>query len=299
MMHDDQLLLDADVAGGLLREQFPEWRDELVEPVLEGGTVNAIFRVGERLSARFRLRPGDPEAVLLELRAEAAAMDELTASCPVPVPQVQALGSPGDGYPLPWSVLRWIPGETATPDGLAGSIAFAQDLVALVSALRAADTRGRPFTGQGRGGTLSDHDAWVETCLDRSASLIDVEGARRLWGRLRELPPPERLAMTHGDLIPGNLLVDGERLVGVLDGGGFAPADPALDLVVGWHLLGDDARRVFKEGLPTSDADEWRRGAGWALEQALGVAWYYRESNPRMSALGRSTLRRLLAAPEL
>ena len=43
--------------------------------------------------------------------------------------------------------------------------------------------------------------------------------------------------MSHGDLIPGNVLVAGDRLSGVLDTGGFGPADPALDLVSAWHLL--------------------------------------------------------------
>ncbi|WFR84638.1 hypothetical protein [Arthrobacter sp. Y-9] len=41
-------------------------------------------------------------------------------------------------------------------------------------------------------------------------------------------------------------------------------------------------------------AEEWERGAGWAFQQAMGLVWYYRESNPDMSELGRSTLDRLL-----
>lgn len=52
--------------------------------------------------------------------------------------------------------------------------------------------------------------------------------------------------MTHGDLIPANLLVQKNRLVGVLDAGGFGPADSALDLVVAWHIFDHDARAVFR-----------------------------------------------------
>ncbi|BDZ50580.1 putative phosphotransferase [Frondihabitans sucicola] len=232
------------------------------------------------------------------LRAEAAAMDELTASCPVPTPQVVAIGEPGEGYPLPWSVQTWLPGETATPEGLAGSPQFAGDLTGLVLALRGADTRGRRFDSGGRGGLLADHDFWVERCFAESEGLVDVAGARALWRSVRDLPAPSTLTMNHRDLIPANLLVEGERLLGVLDGGGFAPADPALDLVAGWHLLDAAARDVFRSGVGGDDA-EWRRGAGWALEQAMGLVWYYRESNPAASALGLSTVRRLLEAPEL
>lgn len=37
--------------------------------------------------------------------------------------------------------------------------------------------------------------------------------------------------MSHRDLIPGNILVSGGRLTGILDAGDLGPADPALDLV--------------------------------------------------------------------
>jgi aminoglycoside phosphotransferase (APT) family kinase protein len=99
--------------------------------------------------------------------------------------------------------------------------------------------------------------------------------------------------MSHKDLIPANLLVQGERLVGVLDGGSFGPADPALDLVVAWHLLDRTRRAAFREATQAGEL-EWRRGAAWAFQQAMGLVWYYRVTNPTMSALGRSTISRLL-----
>jgi hypothetical protein len=40
---------------------------------------------------------------------------------------------------------------------------------------------------------------------------------------------------------------------------------------------------------------DWRRGQAWAFEQAMGAAWYYRETNPAMSHMGQVTLARLLA----
>lgn len=100
--------------------------------------------------------------------------------------------------------------------------------------------------------------------------------------------------MTHGDLIPGNVLVARGRLVGVLDAGGFGPADPALDLVCAWHLLDAAARARLREDLGCDDL-EWQRGKAWAFEQAMGAVWYYRETNPAMSRMGRVTLQRLMA----
>jgi aminoglycoside phosphotransferase (APT) family kinase protein len=81
--------------------------------------------------------------------------------------------------------------------------------------------------------------------------------------------------------------------VGVLDGGGYAAADPALDLVGAWHLLDEGQRQVLRDALGCSDV-QWQRGMAWAFQQSMGLVWYYAESNPTMSRWGRRTLDRLI-----
>ncbi len=152
-------------------------------------TVNAIYRIGPRFGARFPLRGRDPTQAAAELRAEASALTELSACCPFPTPEHVAIGSQGHGYPLPWSVQTWLSGDIATPDGLARSNVFADDLATLIRALRRADTRGRRFAGNGRGGNLQDHDDWIGLCLRKSEGLLDVDHLRRLWEWFRTLPP--------------------------------------------------------------------------------------------------------------
>jgi aminoglycoside phosphotransferase (APT) family kinase protein len=161
--------------------------------------------------------------------------------------------------------------------------------------MRTIDTGGRVFDRTGRGGDLRSHDAWMETCFRRSELLLDVPRLRELWRRLRELPRTAPDAMTHGDLIPGNVLVSDRRLVGILDVGGFGPADPALDLVAAWHLLEAGPRQVLRSALGCDDL-EWERGKAWAFEQSMGAAWYYVDTNPAMSGMGLRTLERILAA---
>ena len=39
-----------------------------------------------------------------------------------------AIGEPGAGYPMPWSVQTWIPGVVATDEDPGDSVAFARDL---------------------------------------------------------------------------------------------------------------------------------------------------------------------------
>ena len=293
MMHDDQLSVDIEVVRALIIDQFPRWRHEPLVPIQSDGTVNAIFRLGENLAVRMPLRPADPDEAVRRLRADAARLAEISAVCPFPTPSPIAIGLPGDEYPMPWSIQTWLPGEIATADGLAASHVFARDLATLIRAFREADTHGRHFTGAGRGGRLADHDEWMTTCFRESDGLLDVAPLRALWQGFRELPSLRHCVMSHGDLIPANLLVQGERLMGVLDGGDFAAADPALDLVSAWHLLDSPARETLRADLECADL-EWRRGAAWAFQQAMGLVWYYRTTNPAMSALGRSTLCRIL-----
>jgi len=134
----------------------------------------------------------------------------------------------------------------------------------------------------------------METCFQNSEGLLDVARVRRLWHELRDLPRTAEDVMTHGDLIPGNVLVWQGRLAGIIDVGGLGPADPALDLVCAWHLLEPGPRQVLRADLDCDDV-EWARGKAWAFEQAMGVVWYYLESHPAMSRMGRRTLERILA----
>ncbi|MGW0480928.1 aminoglycoside phosphotransferase family protein [Nonomuraea sp. NPDC003214] len=294
-MHAGQLTVTPETVRALVAEQFPQWRDLPVTGVAAHGTVNAIFRIGDGLAARFPLEPRDVDSTRAWLQKEARAAGELAGRTRFRTPEPVALGEPGAGYPLPWSVQTWLPGVVATDADPGESVAFAHDLAALVHDLRALDTRGRTFSGSGRGGDLKDHDAWMETCFTHSEHLLDVPRLRRLWAELRVLPREGADVMNHCDLIPGNVLVSGGRLAGILDVGGFAPADPALDLVSAWHLLEAGPRQALRDDLGCTDL-EWERGRAWAFQQAMGLVWYYVDSNPPMSRLGARTLQRILAA---
>lgn len=296
-MHAGQLDISADTVRRLVAEQFPSWVALRVEPVSSHGTVNAIFRLGDHLSARLPLVAEDVATVRRWLEAEAEAARELAGQTRFPTPEPVAIGEPGAGYPMPWSVQTWIPGRDATGDDPAASVGFAQDLAEFIAAVRCIDTRGRAFTGTGRGGDLPAHDPWMRACFAESGDLLDVPRLRTLWSRLRDLPRPAGPdLMTHGDLIPGNVLVEDGRLAGILDVGGLAPADPAVDLVCAWHLLDSGPRRTLRRALDCSDL-EWARGQAWAFEQAMGAAWYYAATNPVMSDMGRRTLERIVANP--
>jgi aminoglycoside phosphotransferase (APT) family kinase protein len=76
-------------------------------------------------------------------------------------------------------------------------------------------------------------------------------------------------AWFHGDLAPGNLLLDAAgNLTAVIDFGTCGVGDPACDVAIAWTLLTADGRQAFRERLAIDDAT-WARGRGWALWKTL------------------------------
>ena len=187
-MHEGQLNVETATVRELVAGQFPQWRGLPVCPVSAQGTVNALFRLGDCLVARFPLVPAEVSQARRQLQKEADAARELAGRTRFATPRPVAIGEPGAGYPLPWSVQTWLPGSAATPDDLADSIEFAHDLVAFIVDVRAIGTSGRAFSGTGRGGDLREHDEWMATCFQRSEALLDIVPLRRLWSSWRELP---------------------------------------------------------------------------------------------------------------
>jgi aminoglycoside phosphotransferase (APT) family kinase protein len=76
-MHENQLAVSVQTVHALVGEQFPAWRGLPITAVRASGTVNAIFRIGERLAARFPLQPDAAAAVRTGLEREASAAREL------------------------------------------------------------------------------------------------------------------------------------------------------------------------------------------------------------------------------
>ena len=58
-MHDNQLTILPDTVRELVDDQFPQWRALPVRALASQGTVNAIFRIGDELAARFPLQFAD------------------------------------------------------------------------------------------------------------------------------------------------------------------------------------------------------------------------------------------------
>ncbi len=259
--------ITADVVTCLLREQFPHPTHLPVTPMDVDGWDNSSFRVGSTHTARLPTDDGYVPAVAKEHRW----LPVLGPQLPVPIPVPVALGAPGCGFPRPWSVYRWLPGDTASIDHVTDLDTFARDVARFLNALRAVDPESGPAAGAhslGRGGPLSLYDAGVHACLDALPAHITPECVLDTWDAALSSLLDTEPCWFHGDMAPSNLLVRDGRLAAVIDFGTCGVGDPACDLVIAWTFLDADARHTFRGQLDV-DAGTWARGRGWALWKAL------------------------------
>jgi aminoglycoside phosphotransferase (APT) family kinase protein len=260
----------AELVSRLVADQFPRWAGLPVRPVANGGWDNRTFHLGPRLSVRM---PSAAEYALA-VDKEHRWLPVLAPRLPLPVPTPIAKGEPGAGYPFGWSVYSWLDGEPASHERITDPVRFAVDLAGFLAALRDVDPAGGPGPGLHnwyRGGSLRTYDGEVERALTTLAGHVDAGLVAEMWQTALDARWDGRDTWFHGDIAPGNLLLDDGRLAAVIDFGTCGVGDPACDLAVAWTLLTAAGRRAFRERLSVDDAT-WARGRGWALWKTLAVS---------------------------
>ncbi|OEU96366.1 phosphotransferase [Streptomyces oceani] len=285
--------LDEDLVRRLVAERFPRWAGLPVERWPSGGTVNAMYRLGDELVVRLPLGQGGAE----DVAREREWLPRLAPHLPARVPEVLGEGAPALGFPWPWSVYGWLAGEHPVAGALSEPSALAEDLAAFVTATWSITLPAGPRAH--RGGPVTALDAETRAAIEALRGLpqegIDCDAATAVWEETMRTPGPDgRPVWLHADLMPGNLLVDdGGRLASVIDFGCAGVGDPACDLFPAWNLLPADAREVFRVALAVDDAT-WARGRGRTLSQALIALPHYRETNQAMAGNARHVIRAVL-----
>ncbi|MCB9959616.1 MAG: fructosamine kinase family protein [Rhodospirillaceae bacterium] len=235
--------------------------------LLEGGSTGTVARCdladGSRIVAKCHGGSGAPPA------AEAAQLALIAATGAFPVPAVLHAG---DGL----LVLDWI--ETDDPRR-PWTPAIAADAGARLAHLHRTSGPACGFTDQTWIGRVAQPNPWtrrwsvffarqrllplIDAC--RAAGRLSADLAGRLAAFAARLPDdvaePVRPVLLHGDLWPGNLLVRGGRVVGLVD-----PAlhygHPALDL----------ATPGAYGAVPPAFADAYRaEGGTWPDERVLAL----------------------------
>ncbi len=294
----------------LLGAECPQWSSAPIEYLETSGTDNAMWRI--RLDdepdvvVRLPRLPGAAAGVEREIAVLQRIEGRLSSR--IATPSVRHLGEPHERFPHRWSVLEWIDGTdawTGRDELVPGQDErdLARDLAEVVTALTALvdlrdiDQLKRRSPGN-RGGPLEPLldrlEGWLTDPQWNAPDLVDVASIRRLADESREvIGEPATEGFVHGDLIPGNLLVDRGRLTAVIDWGGVGIGDTAQDLAPAWAVLSKHGRAEFAEAVGVDRAG-WIRGRAFELEHAVGGVLYYIPRGHTLGDVMARTLTRIL-----
>ncbi len=266
-MPGDRIDVDTTLVSQLVSTQFPQWAHLPVRPVELSGWDNKTFHLGEHMSVRLPSAPG----YSAQVKKEQIWLPELAPHLPLPIPEPLAMGVPAHGYPLHWSICRWLEGDNATTERISDLSEFATSLAHFLSTLYQLGATGGPPAGEHsffRGSSLAVYNSETRNAVVALGKRVDAEAVTEVWEVALEATWHGLPVWFHGDVSSANLLVKEGRLSAVIDFGCSGVGDPACDLTIAWTFLSDENREAFRAALPVDEAT-WARGRGWALWKAL------------------------------
>jgi aminoglycoside phosphotransferase (APT) family kinase protein len=290
---DGRAGIDAALVKRLIAAQFPQWSELPVTPVEVDGWDNRTYRLGDDMTVRLPTAAGYVPAVAKENEW----LPRLAPRLPVAVPPILATGVPGEGYPFPWSVRGWLPGETSDRARIDDMSQFAVSVAECIRALQRCDTAGGPIAGEHswyRGASPAHYDDETRQCLAALNGRVDTARAATVWEAALTAEWGGEPVWFHGDVAAGNLLVADGKLAAVIDFGTSGVGDPACDLVIAWTMFSADSRRAFRAAVG-EDEGTWARARGWALWKALLVLAQSVETDPERAATNEYVIGEVLA----
>jgi aminoglycoside phosphotransferase (APT) family kinase protein len=284
--------IDEGLVRALLRRQHPDLAD-LPLQLAGSGWDNAIYRVGATLAVRLPRRA--VAAILVE--HEQTWLPGLGSALPIPTPVPVRIGLPDDTYPWRWSIVPWLSGTTADrAEPPAHQARRFGEFLAALHRPAPDDAPRNPY----RGVPLRDRaDRVMERMVPvRAETDLLTADVMALWERALQAPDDTEPTWIHGDLHPGNLLVDAGVLSGVIDWGDLAAGDRATDLASIWMTFaGREARAEAMRCCGQVSEATWERARGWAVFFAVMLCASGIAGDEGHARMGARTLERLIAGP--
>ncbi|WP_035480992.1 aminoglycoside phosphotransferase family protein [Aliagarivorans marinus] len=290
------MLIDVALVKKLIRSQFPQWRDEVIAPVESSGWDNRTFHLGKELLVRLP----SADDYISQVEKEQEWLPIIAEQVTLPIPTPVAKGRSDELFPRPWSVYRWLDGETLINNYDGDLTTIARDLASFLNSLDLVSIKGAPAAGKHnffRGCSLKHYEDDVQKSLVILGGIVDEAAIRSIWEAATTHEWTDKPVWFHGDVSLGNLLVNNGNLVAVIDFGCSAIGDPACDLAIAWTLFSGNSRKEFKKHRNV-DSHTWARGRGWALWKAL-IVWSGVDSNQSDRHLVENIVRELIADYEL
>ncbi len=261
-------MITLNLAKKLIATQFPEYFHLNVTEVEAQGHDNRIYRIGDDML----IRMPTTEVYALKVPIEQALLPKLAKQLSIAISETVKMGLPSDDYPYPFSIYKWLNGESANHLTLSEKALahIASALANFLTELQAISNLKGPSPGQHnwwRGDHISVYDKGAKEQIANLRDIINAEHALDLWEKACATKWENTAVWIHGDFASGNILIKDNKLSGIIDFGGTALGDPACDLVIAWTFLKGNSRKIFQDAMALDD-DTWLRAKAWALWKA-------------------------------
>lgn len=241
-----EIVVDEALARRLLA-QFPELEIEALR-LLGYGWDYTIWVVDDLYAFRFPRR----QMVVPGTEQEVAILPKLAPLLPLPVPAPVHVGRPTEEYPWPFFGSLLLPGKEISEAGLVGEtrLAVALQLAEFLRSLHAIELEeSLPLDVNGRADMARrvslTHQTLAE--IEQLGIWRAPPSVAAILDEAEQLGPAELTAVVHGDLHFRQVLVEGERVTGVIDWVDVCRSDPAIDLSMLWSFLEPSERAGFIE----------------------------------------------------
>jgi aminoglycoside phosphotransferase (APT) family kinase protein len=280
-----------DLVRRLLASQHPDLAHLPID-LLANGWDNFICRLGDDLLVRLPRRELAAKLVVHEQQW----LPVLASRLPLAVPAPVRIGRPAEaeGYPWPWTITPFFPGQVAARTPPADPRQAAISLGAFLKALHTPAPEDAPANPV-RGVPLADRSEIVAENIAILGDRIATRAVKDLWEAAKATPRWDGPKLwLHGDLHTANILVHQGEISAVIDFGDITSGDPATDLSVAWMLFPDPHHRdTFWTAYGQADDNTKARAKGWALALSL-VFQAHSADNPLIAGIGRRTLSAVL-----
>ena len=292
-MHENEFEMDENLVHTLLKSQSPHWANLPLKAIVHSGMDNALFRLGREYVVRLPRIEWVPGSIVKSINKEYEWVPKIARFLKVPISEPLFKGNPNQSYPWSWMVTKWNEGHNPDLEKENEYEPLAKDLADFLNALHGIALTNGPSSR--RGVPLKGVDAETRKALSELEGEIDIQSVTHLLDQLSNVPSwSKNPVWIHGDFLPGNILIQNNRLSAVIDFSDVGMGDPACDLIIAWSLLKSHSRKIFRENLENIDDDTWERGRGWALSIALIMLPYYKKSNPVLAALAKRMIENVL-----
>lgn len=216
-----------------------------------------------------------------QVEKEQKWLPKLSKELSLPISTPLAKGNPSKEYPFPWTVNKWVEGETLNLKNINDLSQLAKDLGTFLNELQSIDASGGPLAGKHnfyRGGNVAVYDQETRDAIEQNKDILNVSLLNEIWELALDSKWAANPVWVHGDIAPGNILVKDGKLSAIIDFGILGIGDPSCDAAMAWTFFDDTSRKVFKNTL-NMDEGTWNRARGWALWKALITYNWNRNTN--------------------